>query len=332
VRTASFRRLRGFTCVAAICDECGFWYSDDSANPDVEIINAVRPMLATTNGPLIAISSPHARRGVLWEAYNRHFGASGDSTILVAQGETTKLNLEVDAKGRPKVQRHIDRLYAEDPSRAAAEYGAQFRTDLEAFVSREVLTICTDPERERPHNKRNNYVAFTDPSGGSSDSFTLAIAHTEDNIAVLDVIRETRAPFQPAVIVEDFAKVLKAYGLKTVYGDRYAGEWPPEAFSRWGITYETSELSKSEIYLAFLPMLNSQTVALLTNERLQAQFLGLERRSSSAGRDIIDHGRGGRDDVANAAAGALVHLQHVQGAVRVAGFNRRIHYPEHGIV
>jgi hypothetical protein len=33
VRTASFRRLRGFTCVAVIADEAAFWYSDESANP-----------------------------------------------------------------------------------------------------------------------------------------------------------------------------------------------------------------------------------------------------------------------------------------------------------
>ena len=197
VRTANFRRLRGFTCVAAICDECAFWYSDESANPDIEILNAVRPTLATTGGPLIAISSPHARKGVLWEAWSRHYGADGDPTILVAQGTTTELNLEVDDKGKPKVQRHIDRLVAEDPSRAQAEYFAQFRTDLEAFVSREVLAIATDPERERPFSKRCNYVAFTDPSGGSSDSFTLAIAHLEDEIAVLDVCEKHAHPSNP---------------------------------------------------------------------------------------------------------------------------------------
>jgi hypothetical protein len=58
VRSASFRRIRGVTCVAVLADECAFWMSDDSANPDVEILNAARPALATTQGPLIAISSP----------------------------------------------------------------------------------------------------------------------------------------------------------------------------------------------------------------------------------------------------------------------------------
>jgi len=65
VRAASFRRLRGPTYVAVIADEAAFWYVDEdgSANPDSEILSAVRPGLATTGGMLAIISSPYARRG-----------------------------------------------------------------------------------------------------------------------------------------------------------------------------------------------------------------------------------------------------------------------------
>jgi hypothetical protein len=152
-------------------------------------------------------------------------------------------------------------------------------------------------------------VAFTDPSGGSADAFTLAIAHVEDNIVVLDLVREVAPPFLPSEVVEEFADILKAYKIRTVQGDRYAGEWPPEQFNRNGISYEPSELNKSEIYQELLPLLNSRTVALLENDRLQRQLLSLERRTSRGGRDAIDHPRGGRDDLANAVAGALVLAQ-----------------------
>jgi hypothetical protein len=40
--------------------------------------------------------------------------------------------------------------------------------------------------------------------------------------------------------------------------------------------------------------------------RLVMQLCGLERRTARGGRDSIDHGPGGHDDVANACAGALV--------------------------
>jgi phage terminase large subunit-like protein len=75
VRPASSRTIRGLTAVAVIADEIAYWATDESTrNPDAEVLNAVRPALATTFGPLIVISSPHARRGELWETYRRHFG------------------------------------------------------------------------------------------------------------------------------------------------------------------------------------------------------------------------------------------------------------------
>jgi hypothetical protein len=62
------------------------------------------------------------------------------------------------------------------------------------------------------------YLAFCDPSGGSSDSMTLAIAHHDDGVAVLDCVREVRAPFQPEAVVEDFCKTLASYGVAKVTG------------------------------------------------------------------------------------------------------------------
>lgn len=90
-------------------------------------------------------------------------------------------------------------------------------------------------------------------------------------------------------------------------GDRYAGEWPREQFRKRGIGYKVSERTRSELYCDLLPLLNSQTVELLDNERLVSQLNQLERRTSRAGRDSIDHGPGGHDDLINAAAGAVVH-------------------------
>src|SRR5262249_6525972 len=88
-RSASFRRLRGVTCIAVIADESCFWFSDEtSANRDSEILQAVRPALATTNGLLAVISTPYARRGASWEAFQRDYGPHGDPHILVATGSS----------------------------------------------------------------------------------------------------------------------------------------------------------------------------------------------------------------------------------------------------
>src|SRR3954453_17413034 len=171
VRPASFRRLRGPTYVAVIADELAFWYVDAAyANPDVEILNAVEPGLATTGGPLILASSPHARRGVLWEMFRRHHGAGGDPLILVAHGASRTFNPSLP-------QRVIDRALEKDRARASAEYLAEFRTDIEGFVSLEVVEACVSGYHELGPRSDVMYRGFIDPSGGSEDSMTLAIAH-----------------------------------------------------------------------------------------------------------------------------------------------------------
>jgi len=74
VHTASFRSVRGYTVVGAVLDEIAFWPTDDSANPDTEILNAIGPAMATIEGALLMATSPYWRRGELWRADDRHFG------------------------------------------------------------------------------------------------------------------------------------------------------------------------------------------------------------------------------------------------------------------
>jgi hypothetical protein len=143
----------------------------------------------------------------------------------------------------------------------------------------------------------------------SVDSMTLGVCHREpDGTAVLDCVREVRPPFSPEAVVADFAAVLRSYGVSTVMGDRYAGEWPRERFREHGIAYKPSERPKSELYSLLLPALNSRRVQLLDHPRLVSQLSALERRVAWGGRDSIDHGPGGHDDVANAVAGAVMAL------------------------
>jgi len=301
VHTASFRAIRGYTIIGAVCDEIAFWRSDESANPDTEILNGLRPGMATIPGALLlCISTPYARRGALWDARRRHHGQDGDP-VLVWQAPTRAMNPTVD-------ERVIADAYEQDGAAAAAEYGAEFREDVETFISREAVEAVVVPgRRELPPVPGLKYIAFVDPSGGSQDSMTLGIAHnTDDGRAVLDVVREQPPPFSPEGVVEEFSEVLKSYRVTTVIGDRYAGEWPRERFREHGIRYDVAERSKSELYASLLPAITSGRVELLDLPRLHSQLLGLERRTSRAGRDSIDHSPGGRDDVINAAAGALV--------------------------
>jgi len=309
IHTASYRSTRGYTIVAALLDELAIWDTDEtSAEPDVEVINAIRPGMATVPGSmLLCASSPHARRGALWEAYRKHFGQDGDP-VLVWQAATRAMNPSVP-------QSYIDAHMAEDPARASAEYLAQFRTDVAAFVSREVVdAVVAVGRHELPRIEGVRYTGFTDPSGGSSDSMSLAICHVEGDAAgnrrmPLDLVREVKPPVSPDAVVAEFAALLKAYGIHTVRGDRYGGMWPRERFAVHGIDYQVVSKTTSELYLELLPILNSGRVELLDHARLITQLCQLERSPSRGGKDNIGHPPGAHDDIVNAVAGAIVMAQ-----------------------
>jgi len=303
VHTASFRSVRGYSLIGVVCDEIAFWRTDDtSANPDTEILNGLRPGMATIPGAMIvAISSPYAQRGALYDAYRKHFAKDGDR-ILVWKAATRSMHPAID-------QSVIEDAYEQDEAAASAEYGAEFRRDIEAFVSREAVDACVVPGRfEIPPVKGIRYRAFVDPSGGSQDSMTLAIAHVEHGRTILDCVRECKAPFKPTEVVAELAIVLHAYGCERVIGDHYAGEWPRQCFREHGISYETAPKTKSQYYVELLAIVNSGKLELLDTPRLIGQLCGLERRTARGGRDSVDHGPGGHDDLINAVAGVAVTL------------------------
>jgi len=308
VATASWRTIRGPTVLWAGLDESAFfWREETSANPDSEIVSALRPAMATVPGSwLFAVSSPHSRRGVLWTQHQRHYGVD-DSPVLVWQADSRTMNPNL-------AQEVVDEAMRDDPIAAASEFGALFRSDLETFVDGDTVMRCVIPGRgELPRVAGVEYRAFCDPSGGSHDSMCLAIAHREgegeSSRVVLDAIREVRAPFQPDDVVREFAQLAKSYGIHELVGDRYGGAWPAERFRVHGITYTPASLAKSQLYTEMFPLLNAGRVELLDHARLVGQLVALERRTGrGTRRDVVDHPVGGRDDVANVLAGVVHQL------------------------
>src|SRR4051812_15626381 len=138
VATNSFRSVRGRPVLCAIMDECAFWRDESSANPDQETFNAIKPGLASLPGSLvIGISSPYRKSGLLYQKYRDHYGKG--SKILVIKAPTRLLNPLIN-------QSIIDEAMAEDSAAASAEWMAEFRDDISAFVTREAVEACTSPD------------------------------------------------------------------------------------------------------------------------------------------------------------------------------------------
>ena len=93
------------------------------------------------------------------------------------------------------------------------------RSNVTGFAALEAAEACTGDYREMLPAANNFYRAFTDPSGGSDDSFALAISHKSEDRIIIDAIREARPPFSPDAVVDDFAALLKSYRVSRVTGE-----------------------------------------------------------------------------------------------------------------
>lgn len=314
VRPANSKTLRGPTYVSITADEISSWYTSvDFANPDVEILRAVRPGLLSTRGPLLMVSSAYAQHGVLYDNFKRYYGASAPPDILVAYGTSRDANPSLS---EAEIQRELER----DPVANRAEYLSEWRTDTQGFIPRDIVEACVRDYYELPPTLGISYRCFVDAATGvpEGDSYAIVIAHRLGDRGVIDAIREIRPPFNAFEVINTILVPLcKAYKITTVRGDNCAGKLAKDPIRRAGISYELAKKHTSELYLdPFLGMFNGNKVDLPRHDRAINQICSLERSTSRTGRDQISHPTHGHDDVAYAIAGAIDY-------VHVGGFDLR---------
>jgi hypothetical protein len=297
VHTGSFRSTRGYSFACVLLDELAFYRDDMSAVPDVELVRAIRPGLTNLNGRLLAFSSPHARRGHLWNMFRTHYGET--SPVLVIKAGGPALNPTIDADV-------IQRARDEDPIAARSEWDAEFRPDIAAFLDDDLIDRAIVSGRRELPATSHGYFAFVDPSGGRHDAMVLSIAHREGDRVIQDLVLCDKPPFVPDDVVSRFCEVLKRFGLSSVTGDRYAAEWVSAAFAQHGVSYNAASKDKSALYVESLPLFTTDRVDLLDLPELATELRLLERRSRPGGKgDQVDHPPRGTDDIANATCGAL---------------------------
>ncbi|QDT54474.1 hypothetical protein Pan44_25070 [Caulifigura coniformis] len=301
IMTGDFRSVRGATGICVVLDEvCFLGVEEDSRiKSDTELVRALKPTLASTHGRLIAISSPYAQRGWAHSTWQKNYANDSGST-LVLQAPSKVMNSTLS-------QSIIDSAMQDDPDAARAEYYAEWRSDVSQFLPRSVIeSLVVKGKQESFPTTRGKHIAFCDIGGGRSDSSALAIAHKEGRKAILDLLRVWPAPCNPFHSILEMCRELRRWRIDSVCGDNYSAEFTASSFKQNNIWYQRSELSKSEIYLEFLPKALSGEVELLDSDLLISQLASLERRVRSGGRDVVDHPPRCHDDASNAACGALV--------------------------
>ncbi len=317
--TASHRTIRGFTILAAVGDEVCFWRNaEGAADADQEIVSALLPAMSTVpEALLLLISTPYARRGVMWDSYKKNFAKAGAQTFYW-QAPSRDMNPSISAVT-------VGAAFLRDRAAAASEYGAQWRSDISGFIPPEVIEARVIKGRHGlPRVAGTSYFAFCDSSGGIGDSFTLAIGHLENgNCAVLDLLAEREPPFSPETVAQEYAELLKSYGCAETEGDAYSGRWVSDCFENAGIAYRRSELNRSQIYLETLPLVMAGQCTFLDNQKFISQLSSLERRTGRAA-DIVDHAPGGHDDLCNAACGVLVRVWRAGGALGLIEYEKAL--------
>jgi len=301
--------VRGPRNVVAICDELAFYQSTEGNPTDTEMLRALRPTLATTGGKLFVLSSPYAEFGQVYELHRKNF--RDDAPVLVLQATASELNPMLPAD-------YLKRMEHDDPEAYRSEVLGEFRKGLSTLLDPDALAACVDRViRERLPEDGMTYLAFADAAtGGGRDKASISVGHMQKiggrDVSVLDCVRAWSPPFDPNHVIAEMSELLKRYRVKSVVGDAFAGGaeggFVASAFQSNGIKYEISELNKSEVYLEFVPLVNSNTCWLLNVPEMLREFRSLERRRGSAGKDRVDHRPGAHDDLCNSAAGVLVNV------------------------
>jgi hypothetical protein len=300
--------VRGRSVLALLGTEVSFWTTDpDSASSDEEVVAAAEPGAAMVpdGGLTILSSSVHRKKGLMHRLWKEKHG-NDDAEEVVWLAPSRVMNPMLP-------ERVVAKAKLKDPQRANAEFESIWREDISDFVPRDVVDAATDRGvLERAPLPGVEYFGFVDAAGGSGrDSFSLCIGHRgPGNMVIIDCLRERQPRFVPKDVVKEFSDLLKRYRISKIKSDRYASAWASDEWARNGIACEPSTLSKSEIYLAALPVLMSAQCRLLDIEKLRDQLTGLERRVYASGRETIDDSgaQSSHDDLANVCCGVLVNL------------------------
>jgi hypothetical protein len=102
-----------------------------------------------------------------------------------------------------------------------------------------------------------------------------------------------------------YGQLCREYSIHSCGGDHYAAAWTAGAWAKTGISYNTSEIPKSQIYLEIIPLFSRGLVRLPDHPRLLRELRLLERTTHKSGRDSVDHPRGQHDDFSNSVCGVL---------------------------
>jgi len=303
----SYITVRGASVVAAICDEMAFWrHEETAANPEEEVLDALRPAMATFPCPkLIKISSPYRKDGILW----REFQQRAELDYPVWQLSTFEMNPMIQTSS-------LERERLRNQEKFRREYLAEFTENIASWVEPEVLEACIVRGRtELPPVLDAVYVAAVDPAFQRND-FALAILHRlPDGTIVVDRVARwagtKKAPLGYEWVCGEIARIVRQYGVNVVVGDQYCAAVIRQHMLTLDINYENfcfGTHTRADLFCNLKHLLAQHKIELLDDPELLRELRSLEEQKTDRGQIDVRPSGGMKDDLAVAVALAASQL------------------------
>lgn len=227
---SSARGSRGMAVGFLALDEVAHFQDNDGGNTSgKEIYQALSPSLAQFGrlGRVLLTSSPWVSSGLFHTFYDK--ANRGElPNAYVANAPSWVMNPTLSEAFIEEQKAILG------PQAFSAEYGAEFVTDLSAFLDGHLIDASINRDRQvlPPELQfKGQYFCSLDPSKGGvgRDTYTAAIGHLEGDRLVVDLFHEFAASFQDGkrrqVAVEEVESWIllqhKVYGFRQVILDQF---------------------------------------------------------------------------------------------------------------
>lgn len=284
---ASENLLRGYTAHMIICDEAAFM-------PEQLITNIIFPMISSTQGYAIFLSTPWGRNHFFYKAfmdpnYSVHRVKSSESPLITPQFlEEMRHNMTEQA--------------------FQMEYEAEFVESANSFFQQDLIRQCVvnDPPTElieglEDNIPEGNYYAGVD-FGKLKDYSAIAVVKREDHNLTLVYLHEFALGTAYTNVINHLARTHQRFNFQKVIvdqtgiGEPVLDELKSQGFSNvQGMTFTVK--TKEELLTTLKILMEQKRLKLPYHRRLCQQINEQQFQYSRSGHLIFSHPEGSHDDM-----------------------------------
>lgn len=291
--------FRGIPIAVLIMDEIAFFRLEGETQDETIYSSLTVRQSQFEFGKCFLISTAGAKQGLFFNFFDEGFRVKDRLTI---QANTRFVNPEI-------LQKFLDKEKARNYDNWRREFQAEFSEKLEAFFGFELLQRPFVLAGDLPYKSGYRYYLGLDQSGLSGkDRFALAIAHKEEDIAIVDIVRSWETK-DLDIILNEIETLAITYRLSEISIDRYSKGYVENSFRKIGLTIKIRP-SLDIVFVILKRRMIQDKLQLPDRPDLKAGLKNTIAVYNKSNKLTIFHERGpeGHADEADATAGAVFEV------------------------